>query len=260
MEASDRTGHLGPYAKVSLSARPGSHCRPDRRFTVPDKTITYSLPHRDVTWQRQRGDSLVDEMKQRRSCRYFSDKPVDREVLMKALEAAHSAPSGANFKPWRFVVVDDPSLKRQIRLAAEREERESYERRMTQEWLAALEPIGTDWHKPFLETAPYLVAVFRVDAEEVDGTRRRNYYPAESTGIASGFFLAACHLLGLATLTHTPSPMAFLRDILKRPATEKPYLLIPVGYPAANCTVPDIDKKPLCQALQWNLEPPPFVR
>jgi len=191
-------------------------------------------------------------MQGRRSCRHFSDTPIDPEVLRLALEVAHSAPSGANRKPWRFVIVDDPSLKKEIRIAAEVEERESYDHRMPRQWLEALEPIGTNWEKPFLEIAPALVVVFRIDWETSGNERVKNYYPTESTGLACGFFLMACHMLGLATLTHTPSPMNFLAQILRRPAGEKPYLLIPVGYPAADCTVPDLEKKPLADALQWN--------
>ncbi len=219
---------------------------------MPVNVIPYALPRRDLPWQLRRGEELNQELKARRSCRYFSDRPVDRKVLELALEAAHSAPSGANRKPWRFVVIDDPSLKKEIRIAAEAEERESYEHRFPREWLDALEPIGTTWEKPFLEIAPYLIVIFRIDWEASEGRRLKNYYPSESTGLASGFFLAACHMLGLATLTHTPSPMNFLRDILKRPSSEKPFLLIPVGYPADDCTVPDLHKKPLAEALQWN--------
>lgn len=219
---------------------------------MPADMIPYALPRREVEWQIEHGRAMLGEMMGRRSCRFFSDRPVDRKVLVQALKIAHSAPSGANRRPWRFVVVDDPTIKRRIREAAEAEERESYEHRFTDEWLDALEPLGTDWHKPFLEIAPSLVVIFRIDSEEIDGERRRNYYPNESTGIASGFFLMACHLLGLATLTHTPNPMNFLREILQRPANEKPYLLIPVGYPADDCTVPDIRKMPLEDRLQWN--------
>lgn len=219
---------------------------------MPYKFIPYSMTHRESPWQIERGRDLLAEINTRRSCRFFSDRPVERNVLELALEIAHSAPSGANRKPWRFVIVDEPSLKKEIRIAAEAEERESYDHRMPTEWLDALEPIGTNWEKPFLETAPYLVIIFRIDWEDVEGKRIKNYYPAESAGLASGFFLMACHMLGLATLTHTPSPMNFLREILQRPPGEKPYLLIPVGYPADDCTVPDLPKKPLSEALQWN--------
>lgn len=172
---------------------------------------------------------------------------------MNAVRAAATAPSGANRQPWKFVMVSDPAIKRRIRIAAEAEEKESYGRRMPEEWLEALAPLGTDWHKPFLETAPFLVVVFKMDFEPVptadgvdDGTvvKRKNYYASESVGIACGFLIAALHLSGLATLTHTPSPMGFLNEILGRPSHEKPYLLIPVGYPAAGAKVPDIARKP----------------
>lgn len=214
--------------------------------------IPYEFVRRGEREMLSRVDLLHTEMNRRRSCRFFSDEAVPREILEKVIAIAHSAPSGANRKAWRFVVVDDPTIKRKIRLAAEKEERESYGHRMPQAWLEALEPIGTDAHKPFLEIAPYLVVLFRIDWEEIDGKRYPNYYPHESAGIAAGFFIMACHQVGLATLTHTPSPMGFMRDILKRPINEKPFLLMPVGYPAGDCTVPDLPKKPLSEALQWN--------
>ncbi len=219
---------------------------------MPARMIPYSLPPRDLSWQLERGVALRREFETRRSCRYFSPKPVEREVLEQALAIAHSAPSGANRRPWRFVCIGDPAIKHEIRLAAEAEERESYDHRMPQEWLDALEPIGTNWEKPFLEIAPWLVVVFRVDWELCNGQRQKNYYPNESTGIACGFLLMACHHLGLATLTHTPSPMGFLREICRRPENEKPYLLIPVGYPAEDASVPDLPRKPLSEAVQWN--------
>jgi iodotyrosine deiodinase len=172
------------------------------------------------------------------------------DVVDAAIEVAASAPSGANRQPWRFVVVTDRDLKRRIRQSAEAEEREFYERRATAEWLADLAPLGTDWRKPFLETAPCLIVVFRIDFEPArldDGTEtiHKNYYVSESVGISVGFLLAALHVAGLATLTHTPSPMAFLAEILGRPRNEKPYLLIPVGYPAPDARVPNISKKSL---------------
>lgn len=219
---------------------------------MPPRLIPYSLPPRDPDWQVQRARELLTELDARRSCRAFSSRPVPRELVELAIAAGHSAPSGANRKPWRFVVIDDPAIKREIRIAAEAEEKESYDHRMPQEWLDALEPIGTTWEKPFLEIAPWLVVLFRIDWEETNGRRLKNYYPAESAGLAAGFFLYACHAVGLATLTHTPSPMNFLRDICRRPENEKPYLLIPVGYPAEDCQVPDLVKKPLAEALQWN--------
>ncbi len=217
--------------------------------------IPYEFPRRGVDAMRTAADDLVLTMQSRRSCRSFSDEPIPRGLIEKVIAVGHTAPSGANRKPWRFVAVDDPSLKHRIRLAAEEEERENYDRRFPAAWLEALEPFGTNAEKPFLEIAPWVVVMFRIDWEEIDGKRVVNYYPAESAGIAVGMFLMACHQVGLATLTHTPSPMGFLRELLGRPINEKPYLLIPVGYPAAGCKVPDSPKKPLSSALQWNCEP-----
>ncbi len=219
---------------------------------MPANMIPYSIARRSEDDARARSSEVLAEMNTRRSCRCFSDEPVSRELIENVIAIAHSAPSGANRKPWRFVAVNDPAIKHKIRLAAEAEERESYERRFPQSWLDALEPIGTDANKPFLEIVPWLVVIFRIDWEMVDGERVKNYYPSESVGIASGMFLMACHQVGLATLTHTPNPMKFLCEILGRPANEKPYLLIPVGYPASDCVVPDLPKKPLHEALQWN--------
>ena len=219
---------------------------------MPAKLIPYTFPRRGEADMRARAAALLAEMQTRRSCRFFSDDAVPRDLIESLIAIGHSAPSGANRKPWRFVAVDDPKLKHEIRLAAEAEERESYDHRMPPEWLEALEPLGTNANKPFLDLAPWLVALFRIDWEEIDGERVPNYYPAESTGIAAGMFIMACHQVGLATLTHTPSPMKFLREILGRPVNEKPFLLIPVGYPAHDCVVPDIPKKSLSAALQWN--------
>ncbi len=216
------------------------------------RMIPYDFVRRSTNEMHTTADQLLQTMDQRRSCRHFSDERVPRCLIEKVIAIGHSAPSGANRKPWRFVAVDDPALKRRIRLAAETEERENYDRRFPKAWLEALEPIGTDPDKPFLESASWLVALFRIDWEEVEGERVLNYYPAESIGIAAGMFLMACHQVGLATLTHTPSPMKFLRSLLSRPANEKPFLLIPVGYPAPHCLVPDLRKKPLTAALQWN--------
>jgi nitroreductase len=194
--------------------------------------------------------AFLAAMRRRRSVREFSPEPVPRDIVDAAIEAAATAPSGANRQPWKFVVVEDPEVKRRIREAAEAEEREFYEKRAPPEWLDALAPLGTDWHKPFLTVAPYLIVVFRLDYEPArlpDGTERRskNYYVQESVGIAVGILLAALHLAGLATLTHTPSPMGFLASILGRQAHERPYLLIPVGYPASGARVPDLKKKGL---------------
>lgn len=204
--------------------------------------------------QNRRANEIEARMKSRRSVRHFSAQPVPFELLEAAIRVAGRAPSGANQQPWRFVVVADPTVKRAIREAAEEEERESYEHRMPSEWLEALAPLGTDWHKEFLEIAPYLIVVFREDygiERRADGSERRvkHYYVQESVGIACGFLIAALHWMGLATLTHTPSPMGFLARILNRPPNEKPFLLIPVGLPAEGAEVPAIPKKLLSEIL-----------
>ncbi len=187
-----------------------------------------------------------DTLRLRRTVRDFSRDPVPVEVIDLALEAAASAPSGANLQPWKFVVVKDAEIKRQIRIAAEKEEYENYHGRMPEEWLRALAPLQTDWHKEFLEIAPVLIVVFKEDyGLRPDRSRVTHYYVNESVGIACGFLLAALNAAGLATLTHTPSPMGFLREILGRPKNEKPFLLVPVGYPAEGCRVPEIAKKGL---------------
>ena len=192
-----------------------------------------------------RSTSFLNDIVSRRTVREFSDRPVPIEVIENCIKSAASAPSGANKQPWQFVIVHDPEVKSKIREAAEVEEKEFYGHRATKEWLEDLNQFGTDWHKPFLEIAPYLIVVFRqiYDVED-DGSHRKNYYVSESVGIASGFLLAALHNAGLATLTHTPSPMNFLGEILERPANEKAYLLIPVGYPDDDAEVPEITKKP----------------
>ena len=198
--------------------------------------------------QRRRAREFYELMKQRRTVREFSPDPVPFELIELAIKTAGVAPSGANQQPWRFVVVSNPEIKRQIRLAAEEEERENYGGRFPDEWLQALAPLGTDWHKEFLEIAPCLIIVFKIDydvEQAPDGGERKikHYYVNESVGIACGMLLAALHNAGLATLTHTPNPMGFLSEILKRPKNEKPYLLVPVGYPADSVKVPDITKK-----------------
>ncbi len=185
-------------------------------------------------------------MQKRRTVREFSDRPVSQKTIESIIAAAATAPSGANKQPWRFVAVQDPETKKLIRDAAEHEEREFYSRRAGQEWLKDLEPFETTPDKPFLELAPWLIIVFRLNKTD-DG--KKVYYPGESVGIATGFLLAAAHHAGLVTLTHTPSPMGFLRELLGRNVHEKPYLLIPVGYPAADCTVPDIKRKALDEIL-----------
>jgi iodotyrosine deiodinase len=196
----------------------------------------------------ERSRAFYAFMNQRRTVRDFSDKPVPLEIIENIIKTAGTAPSGAHKQPWTFCVVQDPDIKRQIRIAAEEEEYESYHGRMTEEWLQDLAPLGTDWHKPFLETAPYLIVVFKrlYEGEE----KRKNYYVPESVGLATGFLLAAIHHAGLVALTHTPSPMNFLQDILQRPDNERPFLLIPVGYPAENAQVPDLRRKPLEEVMQ----------
>ena len=214
------------------------------------RPIPLEFPRLPSGEQIRRVREFAAWMGRRRTVRHFSPEPVPREIIDAAIEVAASAPSGANMQPWRFVVVSDPDVKRRIRAAAEAEERESYERRMPDDWLEALAPLGTDWHKDFLEIAPHLIVVFRIDyglETLADGRERhiKHYYVMESVGIACGFLLAALHVAGLATLTHTPSPMGFLADILERPKNEKAYLLIPVGYAAPDAMVPGITKKPI---------------
>lgn len=201
--------------------------------------------------QLRRSDDFVRCLLRRRSVRHFSREPVPPALIENAIRVAGAAPSGANQQPWTFVVISDPALKREIRIAAEAEEKESYERRMSQEWLDALAPLGTDWRKPHIEDAPCVIVVFRQayglrkDAKTGEEARVMHYYSEESVGIAVGFLLAALHISGLATLTHTPSPMKFLSEILDRPANERAFVLIPVGYPAEDATAPAITKKPL---------------
>ena len=187
-------------------------------------------------------------MARRRTVREFSDRPVPRAVIEHCLRTAGSAPNGANLQPWHFVAVSDPALKHEIRVAAEAEEREFYEHRAPNEWLEALAALGTDSHKPFLETAPWLIAIFSQPYRVLpDGRHLKHYYATESVGIATGFLVAAIHRAGLASLTHTPSPMGFLNKLLQRPAHEKPFLLLVVGHPAENARVPDIQRKPLAE-------------
>jgi iodotyrosine deiodinase len=199
--------------------------------------------------QLARSQEFLERVRTRRSVRQFSSEPVPFELVANAVAAAGTAPSGANQQPWTFVVVSDPDVKREIRLAAEAEEREAYEHRMTEEWLRALEPLGTDWRKPHIEDAPYVIVVFEQAYGVEDGRRWKHYYAKESVGIAVGLLLVSLHLAGLATLTHTPSPMSFLARILGRPRNERAFCLIPVGYPAEGCTVPKLDKKPLGEIL-----------
>lgn len=201
---------------------------------------------------QQRVEAFYADIDRRRTVREFSDRPVPKEIIETALKAANTAPSGANLQPWHFVVVSGAETKKKIREAAEAEEREFYEHRASDEWLEALKPLGTDDQKPFLETAPYLIAVFLQKYGELpDGRKVKHYYPAESTGLATGMLITALHRAGLATLTHTPSPMKFLNEILDRPKSERPFLLLVVGYPADNARVPDIRRKSLDEFTSW---------
>lgn len=199
-----------------------------------------------VEEMRARLKDFYEDVSRRRTVREFSDRPVPRDLIETALKAAGTAPSGANLQPWHFVVVSGAETKKKIREAAEVEEREFYQHRASEEWLAALEPLGTDSNKPFLETAPYLIAVFLQKFGALpDGRKVKHYYPVESTGLATGILITALHHAGLATLTHTPSPMKFLNEILGRPKSERPFLLLVVGYPADDAEVPDITRKEL---------------
>jgi len=199
----------------------------------------------------RRARELRAELARRRSVRHFVPDPLPEGLLEECLLTAGSAPSGAHRQPWTFVVVRDPELKRRIREAAEEEERKLYEERISDEWRAALAPLGTDANKPFLEIAPALIIVFRRAHELENGEKRANYYTQESVGLACGFLLAALHHAGLATLTHTPSPMGFLSEVLERPENERPFLLIPVGYPAPGCEVPNLERKSLGEISLW---------
>lgn len=194
----------------------------------------------------RRASDFRAQMQRRRTVRHFSDRPVPREVIEECILTAGTSPNGANLQPWHFVVVSDPQVKHEIRVAAEEEEKEFYNRRAPQEWLDALAPLGTDEHKPFLDIAPYLIAIFGKNHSELpDGRKVKNYYVNESVGIATGMLIASIHNAGLVSLTHTPSPMGFLNQILKMPADAKPFLLLVVGYPAEDAQVPVIQKKSL---------------
>ena len=210
------------------------------------KTIALEIPRYPPEEMLERATRYRAETSRRRSVRDFSADPVPRAVVEQCLLAAGSAPSGANRQPWHFCVVGDPDIKRQIRAGAEQEEREFYQRRAPDDWLAALAPLGTDANKPFLETAPYVIVIFAEKyGLDAAGNKQKNYYVPESVGIATGVLINALHHAGLATLTHTPSPMKFLNRILGRPEREKPTMILVVGYPAADARVPDIARKPL---------------
>lgn len=209
------------------------------------KFNSYSRPYINPEEAVEKSEEHFQFMDQRRSVRDFRDESIPKVLIENIIKTASTAPSGAHKQPWTFVAISDPILKRKIREAAEKEEREFYENRATQEWLDDLAPIGTDWEKPFLETAPWIIVAFRKSYTLENGQRSKNYYVQESVGLACGFLISAIHHAGLITLTHTPSPMNFLSNILERPENEKPFLLLPVGYPALDAKVPDLERKDL---------------
>lgn len=217
------------------------------KLPPPLPQIPYRARRLTLEESAVRARAFYEQIDSRRSVRDYKAEPVPRELIETAIRAASTAPSGAHRQPWTFVAISDPELKSKIREAAEEEERISYlGGRMPQEWLEAIAPLGTDWRKPHLEDAPWLVVVFaELHGVNDDGSKRKNYYVKESVGIACGLFIAALHDMGLATLTHTPSPMGFLGEILERPSREKAFIVFPVGYPADDATVPDLERKPL---------------
>lgn len=227
------------------------HPHDDARF------VPYDFQRLPPETMLERARAFHDAMEARRSVREFSPDPVPRVLIERAIATASTAPSGAHRQPWRFVAISEPDIKRAIREAAEHEEWLSYEGgRMPEEWRRALAPLGTDWRKPYLETVPWIVVVFEeIHGVGPEGEAIKNYYVKESVGIACGLFIAALHQMGLATLTHTPSPMGFLSRILGRPTNEKPYILFPIGYPADGVRVPDLRRKPMEEIAIWNPRP-----
>ena len=225
-----------------------------KRRMTEHSFVGYRPPLHSLPEMHRRASDFYELMNKRRSVRHFSSRPVPRELIEVAIKTASTAPSGAHRQPWRFVAVSDQSTKHDIRVAAEDEERESYEGgRMPPEWLEALEALGTTWKKPYLETVPWIVVVFEETyGVNPDGSQRKNYYVKESVGIACGLFIASLHDMGLSTLTHTPSPMNFLSELLNRPANERPFVLFPIGYAADDAQVPDIRRKPLDEVAVWH--------
>lgn len=213
--------------------------------------VPYRPPRIPESEVADRADRFFELMDHRRSVRMFSSDPVARDVVERAIATASTAPSGAHRQPWTFVLIGEPEIKRQIRIAAEEEERTNYEGgRLPADWLEALQPLGTDWHKEFLETVPWIVVVFEQRyGLDPHGERLKHFYVKESVGIACGMFIAALHQMGLATLTHTPSPMAFLTKLLGRPENERPFAMLPIGYPAPDCMVPDLRRKSLDEVV-----------
>jgi iodotyrosine deiodinase len=222
----------------------------ETRFIDGYPFISYTREFYPPEEMIRRSTDFYQWLDKRRTVRDFSDKPIPLEVIENIIKSASTSPSGAHKQPWSFCVVSDPELKREIRTAAEKEERESYESRMSEEWLDDIKALQTDWQKPFIEIAPYLIVVFK-NAYELnpDGSKRNNYYVTESVGLACGFLLAAIHHAGLVALTHTPSPMNFITTILKRPANERPFLIIPVGYPHPETYVPKLERKSLDEVM-----------
>jgi len=230
--------------------KPAGNTAAERGASYVPEALAAARLDLDVAEARSR--EFLSSMLERRSVRHFSDEPVARVLLENALQVAASAPSGANRQPWRFVVVEDPAVKAQIRRAAEREEELLYRERASREYLDAIEPIGTDWNKPHLTDAPVLIVAFEEPWSRGEGGEKvKNYYVRESVGIAVGFLLVALHTAGLATLTHAPSPMGFLNEILGRPENERPFIVIPVGYPTAEATVPRLEKKQLDDVVEF---------
>lgn len=214
--------------------------------------VPLAFTRQSLDESRSRAAAFYEAMNRRRTTRHFSTEPVPRDLIELAIRTAGTAPSGAHQQPWTFVAVSDPGLKQRIREAAEREERDFYHGRAPHEWLEAILPLGTDEHKPHLTDAPWLVVLFRqAYGLRPDGGKRPHYYSEESCGIAAGLFIAAVHEMGLVTLTHTPNPMGFLRELLERPANERAMLIMPVGYPAAEARVPDLARKPLEEIAVW---------
>ncbi len=218
---------------------------------MPAQMLPLNFDRLTAAEQHDRADSFYEEMNRRRSVRYFSDEAVDRHLIEQAVRTASTAPSGAHRQPWTFVLVGDPEVKRRIRAAAEEEEKINYEGgRLPEHWREALEPLGTDWRKEFLETVPWIVVMFEQRyGTNNDGGKLHHFYVKESCGIAAGLFIAALHHIGLATLTHTPSPMAFLTKLLGRPESERPFCMFPIGYPADDCVVPDLRRKDLDEVM-----------
>lgn len=213
--------------------------------------IPYKGRQYDSSESAKRAQEFYAYMDLRRSLRTFSDKPVPRSLIQDLIMAASSAPSGAHKQPWTFCAISDPAIKKKVREAAEEEEYKNYHGRMSEEWLEDLEPFGTNWKKPFLEIAPWLIVVFKRAYEIEEGEKKKNYYVNESVGLASGFLLTAIHQAGLVSLTHTPSPMNFLQEVLQRPDNERPFLLIPVGYPTEGAMVPSLERKPAEKVIAW---------